>query len=281
MTAAADVARLTARNVPERYVVVRRTEETPDTATLTLEPTGRPIPSIAPGQFTMLYAPGIGEVPVSVSGTGPRLMLTQTIRSVGAVSRALSAKGPGKAIGVRGPFGSHWDLAGAEGDDLLLVAGGIGLAPLRTALLAALTERARYRRIIVLIGARSPQELLFWTELEDWRHSGAQVLVTVDRAAAGWTGNVGLVTQLIDRAALDPSRTTALVCGPEVMIRISAWELAARGVADSRIQVSLERNMRCGVGECGHCQLGPVLLCRDGPVLSYQVAAPLLAIGEL
>jgi anaerobic sulfite reductase subunit B len=272
---------VTAPALPARYRVAGRQDETYDTVSLDLRPVDQPIPAHRPGQFTMLYAPGIGEVPVSISGTGDAQALVQTVRAVGAVTHALCAAGPGQLIGVRGPYGTGWDLASAVGGDLLVVAGGIGLAPLRGALRAAMKRRGRYRRIVVLIGARSPEELVFGDELDRWRDAGAEVHVTVDRAEAGWTGHVGVVTQLIDRAAIDAGVSTALVCGPEVMMRLTARELLARGVPAGRIQVSLERNMRCGVAECGHCQLGPLLLCRDGPVVSYQMAAPLLAIREL
>jgi NAD(P)H-flavin reductase len=172
-------------------------------------------------------------------------------------------------------------VASAAGGDLLIVAGGIGLAPLRGALLAALEHRERYRRVVVLAGARSPEELVFGRELDGWRGGGAEVEVTVDQAAAGWGGHVGVVTQLIGQASVDPAQTTALVCGPEVMMRLTARALRALGVPAAGIRVSLERNMRCGVAECGHCQLGPLLLCRDGPVISYEAARPLLAIREL
>jgi anaerobic sulfite reductase subunit B len=267
--------------LPARYQVVECQDETPDTVTLCLRPIDQPIPEYRPGQFTMLYAPGIGEVPISISGTGPGLRLVQTVRAVGAVTRALCACTPGRVIGVRGPYGTGWDVASAAGGDLLIVAGGIGLAPLRGALLAALGHRQRYRRVVVLVGARSPGELVFARELDEWRYGGAEIAVTVDQAAAGWTGHVGVVTQLIGRADLDAARTTALICGPEVMMRVTARELRALGISASHIRVSLERNMRCGVAECGHCQLGPLLLCRDGPVISYEAALPLLAIREL
>lgn len=272
---------MTAQALPARYRIAARQEETHDTVTLDLRPVDQPIPAHQPGQFTMLYAPGIGEVPVSISGTGPDLGLMQTVRAVGAVTRALCAAGQGHLIGVRGPYGTHWDVPSAACGDLLLVAGGIGLAPLRGALLAALAMGDQRRRVMLLIGARSPDELVFADQLAEWRRAGAETEVTVDRAAAGWTGHVGVVTQLIDRTDIDPARTTALICGPEVMMRLTARALLARGVPAGRIRLSLERNMRCGVAECGHCQLGPLLLCRDGPVVSYQVAAPLLAIREL
>ena len=270
-----------APSLPLRYRVAGRLAETHDTVTLDLRPVDQPIPPHQPGQFTMLYALGIGEVPVSISGTGPGFGLVHTVRAVGAVTRALCACAPGRVIGVRGPYGTNWDVASAAGGDLLIVAGGIGLAPLRGALLAALGQRDRYRRVVVLIGARSPQDLVFVRDLGEWRRRGAEVELTVDRAAADWAGHVGVVTQLLRHALADPVNTTALVCGPEIMMRLTARELLALGVPAAQVRLSLERNMRCGVAECGHCQLGPLLLCRDGPVVSYPAAAPLLAIREL
>lgn len=272
---------MTAPALPARYRVTSRQAETHDTVTLFLEPVDPPIPAHEPGQFTMLYAPGIGEVPISVSGTTPGDGLVQTIRAVGTVTRALCAAPPGRLVGVRGPYGTHWDVPTSPGEDLLIVAGGIGLAPLREALLRGLARRDRTRRVIVLIGARSPDELVFASEIDGWRRAGAEVHVTVDRALAGWSGHVGVVTQLIGPAGIDPAATVALICGPEIMMRLTAQELLARGLPSGRIHVSLERNMRCGVAECGHCQLGPLLLCRDGPVVSYQAAEPLLTIEEL
>jgi anaerobic sulfite reductase subunit B len=264
---------------PAGYVVAARRQETPDTVTLMLRPAGEPIEPPRPGQFTMLYAFGVGEVPVSVSGIGSG-GLVQTIRAVGAVTRALCAAKPGDMIGVRGPFGTDWRVSAAGGRDVLIVAGGIGLAPLRPVLLAALAERGR-GRVVLLVGARSPGELLFPRELKTWRRRGADVRVTVDRGDAAWDGRVGLVTGLIPDAVADPARTAAFVCGPEIMMRLSAQALADAGVPAGEIRVSLERNMRCGVALCGHCQLGPLLVCRDGPVVSYAEAAPLLAIREL
>jgi anaerobic sulfite reductase subunit B len=266
---------------PARYRVAARAAETHDTVTLQLEPVDEPIAPHRPGQFTMMYAFGIGEVPISISGEPARTGLVQTIRSVGAVTRALCASGPGELIGVRGPYGTEWGIADAAGQDLIVVAGGIGLAPLRGAVLTALATRERYQRVVVLIGARAPDELVFADELRTWQERGADVRVTVDRAAAGWSGHVGVVTQLIDRADIDPAATLALVCGPEVMMRLTARALCDLGIASSRVRVSLERNMRCGTAECGHCQLGPLLLCRDGPVVSYEQAAPLLSVREL
>ena len=267
---------------PSRYLVAARIRETYDTVTLLLRPVDDPIQVPRPGQFTMLYAWGVGEVPVSVSGIGeaPGQVLVQTIRAVGAVTRALCAATPGDMIGVRGPFGTDWGVSGVAGRDMLIVAGGIGLAPLRPVVLAALADRAP-GRVALLAGARSPADLVFTRELEVWRRRGADVRVTVDHGDADWDGRVGLVTGLIHDAIADPAATTAFVCGPEIMTRLTGQALVDAGIPARDIRVSLERNMRCGVALCGHCQLGPLLVCRDGPVVSYAEAAPLLAIREL
>lgn len=271
---------MTGQFIPSRYRVTARHAETRDTVTLAMEPVDEPIPTCQPGQFTMLYAYGVGEVPVSVSGIG-EVTLVQTLRAVGAVTGMLCAAEPGRLLGVRGPYGTDWGLAGAAGRDVVVVAGGIGLAPLRPVLLAALADRERYGRIVLLAGARTPADLIFGAEFDIWRQRGVDVQVSVDQPAQGWTGHVGFVSQLIGRADFDPARAAAFVCGPEVMMRLSAQALLQRGMAPGDIRLSLERNMRCGVGVCGHCQLGPLLLCRDGPVVSYQRAARLLKVKEL
>jgi len=267
--------------VPAPYRVVDRREETYDTVTLTMEPVAAPISPFRPGQFTMLYAFGVGEVPISISGSAGGGTLVQTLRAVGAVTRALCDASPGATVGVRGPFGTDWDVVDAAGQDLVIVAGGIGLAPLRPAVLAALADRARYRRVVLLVGARSPQDLLFQDQLAGWRARGADVAIIVDQADAGWKGDVGLVTKLVDHADFDAAGCAAFVCGPEVMMRFTARSLRRRGVPADQIRVSLERDMKCGVGLCGHCQLGPLLVCRDGPVRRYHEIADLLVVKEL
>ncbi|TVT48418.1 oxidoreductase [Amycolatopsis rhizosphaerae] len=264
--------------VPLPYRVIGRAADTADTATLVLEPEGEALPPFEPGQFAMVYAFGVGDIPVSVSAIDG-VRLTHTVRAVGAISRAVHALRPGDGVGVRGPFGTGWRLP--AGGDLLVVAGGLGLAPLRPVVRAALAAPGRHRRLSVLIGSRSPSDLLYGEESGQWRAAGARVLVTVDRPEPRWTGEVGVVTGLLDRVAFEPRRSAALVCGPEVMIRAIARELLVRGLGPERIQVSLERTMHCGTGHCGHCQLGPLLLCRDGPVVPWSEAGPLLAVREL
>lgn len=270
--------------LPVPYRVADRTVETHDSVTVLLEPVATPIALFRPGQFTMLYRPGVGEIAISISGdpTARDGLLSQTIRDVGAVSRALHQAGPGDLIGVRGPYGVGWDVDSAVGRDLLIVAGGVGLAPLRPVVLDALARRPSFGRITLIAGARSNAEFLFGDQLDRWRATaGLDVELTIDRPSPGWSGLVGFVTEPLARVPLDPQRTTAFLCGPEPMMRFCAAGLLGRGMAPGDIRVSLERDMKCGVGLCGHCQLGPLLVCRDGPVLDYARAQPLLTVREL
>ena len=269
--------------LPEPYRVVRRHRETADTWTLELEPaTGGKAFSFAPGQFTMVYAFGAGEVPISLSGDPARPeRLVHTVRIAGATTRAICTLDRGGALGIRGPYGTAWPVDRAAGGDLVLAAGGIGLAPLRPALYAALARREGLGRVVLLYGGRSPDQLLYGQELERWREAGVDVHVTVDRAGRGWRGPVGVVTTLIERAGFDPERTTALVCGPEVMMRFAAAGFVRAGVGAERVYLSMERNMKCALGQCGRCQLGPVFVCGDGPVFRYSEIEPLLAVPEL
>jgi anaerobic sulfite reductase subunit B len=266
--------------VPARYRVVGREQETADTVTIALEPIDARIEEPEPGQFTMLYAFGVGEAPISVSGC-PRLegTLRHTIRGVGATTRALCRLEAGSVVGVRGPFGAGWGVQGAKGSDVLILGGGIGLAPLRPVVRELFEDRGRFERVAVLIGARTPADLLFATEIETWRsRSDAHVAVTVDAAPRGWGGHVGLITTLINRLPITMTHATVFLCGPEVMIRVVARKLIDAGVDAERIYVSLERNMHCAVRQCGHCQLGPLFVCADGPVVSWATAEPLLAV---
>ncbi len=259
--------------IPIPYRVRRVHRETKDTFTLELTPDSKTaIGPFEPGQFNMLYAFGIGEAPISVSGDpGESGSLVHTVRAVGAVTQALCEAGRGDMLGVRGPFGTSWPVEAALGGDVLLVAGGLGLAPLRPALYAVLRKRSAYQRVALVYGARTPDDLLYRQELERWRsHLDLRIEVTVDTGGIGWMGHVGVVTSLIGPVELDPDRTTAMVCGPEIMMRFTVLELLKQGVSEDRIFISLERNMKCGVGMCGHCQLGPFITCRDGPVLSHS-----------
>lgn len=270
--------------VPVPHRVVGRTQETADTWTLELEPTnGSSEPAdFAPGQFNMLYAFGAGEVPISISGApggdGP---IIHTVRDVGAVTRAICGAREGEMVGVRGPFGSAWPLAEAEGRDLVIVAGGLGLAPLRSAVLATLEEPERFSAAFLLYGGREPAQLLYREEIGRWASAGLPTALTVDSGGSGWAGEVGVVTKLIERAAFDPRRAVAMVCGPEAMMRFAARALRVRGVSSDRIHLSLERNMKCAITHCGRCQFGPTFVCREGPVFRLSEVERLIAIREL
>jgi NAD(P)H-flavin reductase len=259
---------------PSPHRVVERRPEAPGVATLTVEATAEPLAVPMPGQFHMVWAGGVGEAPISVSRIGSRVH-EFTIAEVGAVTTALVAMDVGDVVGLRGPFGTSWPVDPDDDRDLLVVAGGLGLAPVRPVVDAAV---AAARRTSVVIGARSPEELLFDSDRRRWAEAGLEVHVTVDRPTPAWVGEVGLVTAPLGRAVAQPTATTAVVCGPEVMMRVTAERLEELGLARESISVSLERNMQCGLGQCGRCQLGPVLVCRDGPVLPWTRAEPLLEV---
>lgn len=266
--------------VPRLFRLADRRQDTADTFTMMLEPTDDVVLEFIPGQFTMLSAFGVGEVPISVSSAADD-PLQHTIRDVGAVTHALSNTPVGSVVGIRRPYGTGWDVADGEGGDVVLVAGGIGLAPLRPAVLEVLRHRQRYGRVVLLYGTRSPQDVLYTDELRRWDNLGVEVLVTVDYGTPEWMGRVGLVTTLIKRAGFDPRATLALICGPEVMMRFTAAALIERGVRPENVRVSLERNMRCGVGLCGHCQYRELFVCLDGPVLPFSQVTGLLGTREL
>ena len=270
--------------LPVPYRIYRVRKETSDTFTCELRQASEGSGLFfAPGQFNMLYVFGVGEIPISISGDPGRTgTLVHTTRAVGTVTKAMSRLRRGDCLGVRGPFGSRWPVEAARSNDVVLVAGGIGLAPLRPALYQILGQRERYGKVVLLYGARTPEDLLYRQELDQWRaRSDLEVYVTVDRATSRWQGNVGVVTRMVPRAPFDPMNTVALVCGPEVMMRFTILELQKRGVSDEQIFVSLERNMKCAVGFCGHCQFGSEFVCKDGPVFRYSRVKRWLGMWEI
>jgi NAD(P)H-flavin reductase len=270
--------------LPVLFRVRRRVRETADTVTLHLEPPGGRFP-FHPGQFNMIAALGAGEVPISVSGSAEaNEVLQHTIRGVGAATRRLVALRAGDWATVRGPFGHGWPLAQESERDVVVVTGGLGLAPLRSAILHILAYRERFGRVLVLCGARTPRDVLYLRELERWRgRFDLEVRLAVDRAEADWRGNVGVVTTLFHEVdqLLDTPNAIALMCGPEVMMRFAVRDLRKRGLQDENIYLSLERNMKCGVGHCGHCQYGPYFLCKDGPVFAYRQIRFLFDVREM
>jgi NAD(P)H-flavin reductase len=269
--------------VPEPYRVGRVSRELSDVVTLRLDPLAGTRPAFEPGQFNMLYAFGVGEIAVSVSGdpASPGGYI-HTVRDVGAVSGAIARLKAGGMVGVRGPYGTAWPAQAAEGSDVVIVAGGLGLAPLRPAIHQVLAHRERYGRVVLLYGARGPRDILFRNEIEKWRRRlDVDLMVTVDHADPSWHGDVGAVPKLIPRASFDPLNTIAMVCGPEVMMRFTAFALRDAGLPLERIYLSMERNMKCAIGLCGHCQFGPTFICKDGPVMRYDRIADLLSVREI
>ncbi|MGM0577660.1 MAG: FAD/NAD(P)-binding protein [Myxococcota bacterium] len=274
---------------PRPYRVVQARDEVPEVRTLVLEPAdGEPALQAAPGQFAMVYAFGVGEIPLSFSRTDVPGAVVHTIRAVGSVSRALAGLGEGDVVGVRGPFGSAWPLEAAEGRDVVLAAGGLGLAPLRPAILHVLEHRDRYRGVAVLGGARDPETMLYVDALEAWEARGdVEVHLTVDSVYRSstedlsWVDDVGVVTNMIPRIGFDLAGAAAFVCGPEVMMRFTVARLQERGLPADRAWLSMERNMECALGHCGHCQLGPHFVCTDGPVLPWERLARLVTVAEV
>jgi NAD(P)H-flavin reductase len=270
--------------LPWPFQISRVKHETEDTFTIELHPLGDLEEfTFLPGQFNMIYVFGVGEIPISISGdpANPRT-LVHTTRAVGSVTKAMDKMRRGDILGIRGPYGTPWPIEHANGQDVVFVAGGIGLAPLRPALYEVVAQRERYGKVVLLYGTRTPSDVLFRQELENWRaRFDLEIYVTVDRAMSGWRGNVGVVTNLISRAPFDPRNTMAFVCGPEVMMRFTTMELHKRGVDNDHIFVSMERNMKCAIGLCGHCQFGSVFVCKDGPVFRYSQIKDMLVKWEI
>ena len=270
--------------LPQPYSVRQVAKETPDTFTVRLEPEN-PVngSTFQPGQFSMLWVFGVGELPISISGDpGLHDRLIYTVRSVGQTTHALVNREVGDGVGVRGPFGAGWPVEAARGRDVIVVAGGIGLAPLRPMIYHVLQHRKDYGRLVILYGGRSPRDLLYRKELATWaRNHETQVLVTVDYGGLNWRGHVGVVTTLLKYSRLQPASAVAMVCGPEIMMRFVARELEMHGLSCDDIYLSMERNMKCAVGFCGHCQYGPHFICKDGPIFRYQKIRKLLEQYEL
>ncbi|TKD03332.1 FAD/NAD(P)-binding protein [Polyangium fumosum] len=269
--------------LPEPLRIARAKRETHGVFTFELDVSARGGFPFLPGQFNMLYPFGAGESAISISSDPHQPdRLEHTIRAVGAVTRAIERLGRGDVVGVRGPFGSAWPIREAEGRDLVVIAGGIGLAPLRPVVYHALRRREAFGKVALLYGTRTPDDILYRKEIERWRgRLDVEVEVTVDTAGSDWRGNTGVVTKLISRAAFDPGRAFAMICGPEIMMRFCARELERLGVSLDRIWITMERNMRCGTGLCGHCQFGPSFVCKDGPVYRYDRVQDLLLVREV
>lgn len=233
------------------------------------------------GQFNMMYLPGYGEAAISISSDpAERGTIGHTVRFVGNVTKAISQLRPGQVVGLRGPFGKPWPIRQLEGKDLFIACGGIGLPPLRPVLYHVMQNRSKFGKVTLLYGARTPNELMYTAEYEAWKQADIAVEVTVDRGDSGWTGRVGVVPMWFYQFRIDPKNSAVLTCGPEIMIRYVIFEAMARRVPLDQIYVSLERNMKCGQGSCGHCQVGPYFVCKDGPVFPFTMLQPYFNVEE-
>lgn len=262
--------------VPTKAKIEKVKKETSDTKTYTIRPLEGGKWNFKPGQYNMVSLTGFGEAPISISSSPYREeTFDHTIRAVGSITNYINACKPGTEIGIRGPLGNAWPLEEARGKNVLIVAGGIGLAPLRGAIMQFFHDREDYGKIQILYGARTPGDMLFTDEFDEWRKQpDTEFHLTVDAVPEGesWNHNVGVVTTLYEVAQLNPENTIAMVCGPEIMMRFACRGLEKKGFYSPQIFLSMERRMKCGVGKCGHCQLGSKFVCKDGPVFSYDEA---------
>lgn len=270
--------------IPKWAEIIKIEDEAPQVKTFWLKFVDQEVQetyTFRAGQFNKLTVPGYGEAAISISSdvTEPELV-GHTIRMAGNVTNAINRVQVGGVIGVRGPFGSHWPIETMKGKNVYIAAGGIGLPPLRPVIYHIMKNREDFGEVVLLYGARTPKDLQFQDEYETWREAGIQVMITVDQADEHWTGQVGVVPMLFYRLRMDPENSIALTCGPEIMIHFVVYEAIARRIPKDQIFVSLEKNMACGFGSCGHCQLGPYFVCKDGPVFSYEQVGPYLEVED-
>ena len=266
---------------PKVFHVLSNVQNTHDIFTLELTAPDESPFEFLPGQCNMLYLFGHGEIPLSIcSHPDTKEKLQHTIKAIGPVTEGLGKLKKGDAVGVRGPFGTSWPL-NEKVKDILFIGGGVALPPLRTAMYHFIKQRSKYEHVTFLYGARTPQDILFKSELEGWREHGIDVEISVDRGDDSWKGPVCVVTKLINSHVYNPESTLVFLCGPEIMMHFAIKELEAKQVSEGNIYLSMERNMQCGVGFCGHCQFGPYFICKDGPIFPYTKVKKWLTIKEL
>jgi NAD(P)H-flavin reductase len=269
--------------LPREAEVVERVQESGTIFTLRLrftDPAQHAAYRFAPGQFNMLYLYGVGEIPISiVSDPEDEHLFDHTIRELGRVTRGFAQLKAGDRIGVRGPYGHGWPLRQAERQDVVIITGGLGCAPVVSVINYVMRRRSRFGRLTIMQGVKHTGDLIWRSRYEEWaRVPNTRVLVAADVGAPLWPWHVGRVTELFDQIAIDPLRTTAMLCGPEVMMQVAAQQLLARAMPEGSIWLSMERSMHCGVGLCGHCQLGGLFLCKDGPIFHYGAVKTLLGV---
>ena len=261
--------------------IVEKIRETQDIYTFRLrltDATVRKAFRFSGGQFNMVYAFGVGEAAVSiVSDPEEPELLDHTIRIVGRVTGAIGRLGPGDLLGIRGPYGRGWPLDSARGKDVVIVTGGLGCAPVVGAVECIFRRRAAYGAVKILHGVKAPDDLIYRKRFNSWRRQpDTEVYLSSDQPHKSWRYHVGVVTELFEAVVLNPERSVVMMCGPEIMMRVGIPILVRRGIPETAIYVSLERHMECGIGLCGHCQMGPFFICKDGPVMRYDTIAPLL-----
>jgi sulfhydrogenase subunit gamma (sulfur reductase) len=271
---------------PYEAQVMERIQESPSIFTLRLRLTDAQAHAayrFTPGQFNMLSLFGVGEVPISiVSDPQDDQLFDHTIRAVGRVSNGLAALKSGDRLGIRGPYGRGWPLATAEGKDVVIITGGLGCAPTIAVINYILRRRVRYGRLILIQGVKHSNDLIWAPRYAAWaREPDTQVLIAANVAGPLWPWHVGRVTEVFDRAAIDPARSIAMLCGPEGMMLAGIEHLRGRGMAADALWLSMERSMHCALGHCGHCQFGDKFVCQDGPVFCYADIQQQLSVRGL
>lgn len=269
--------------LPMEAEVVERVQETPSLFTLRLrfcDPDINAAYHSVPGQFNMLYLYGVGEVPISiVSDPGRDTLLDHTIRAVGRVTDGLAKLQPGDRLGIRGPYGRGWPLEMAKDKDVVILTGGLGCAPVVSAIKHVIHHRGDYGRLVIMQGVKHSDDLIWREQYEAWsKQANTQVLLAADIAGNNWPWMVGRVTGLLEQAEFDKTNCTVMMCGPEIMMKFSIQELLQREIPEQNIWVTMERNMQCAIGHCGHCQFGGAFVCKDGPVFSYPEIKPLFGV---
>lgn len=264
--------------LPNAATIVRRTQESPSIFTFDTAFVDSAVEfRFQPGQFNMVYLYGVGEVPISISSDPANTAyISHTIRKVGRVTNALDCLHEGDIIGIRGPYGKGWPLDEAKGKDVLIITGGLGCAPTVAVIKYILARRKQYGHLKILQGVKHSEDFIYRQAYQKWQQApNTEVHIAADKANAQWSWAVGYVTDLIDSLTLRPEQTIVMMCGPEMMMHTAVNVLSTKGIEENQIYLSMERNMECGIGLCGHCQYGGLFLCKDGPVFSYPQVKPL------
>ncbi len=262
--------------LPKQAEILSVKKETADTSRFRMkfvDPADREAFEYQPGQFVEISVMGAGEVPISITSSPliDKGYFELCIRDTGKVTREIHKLGEGDIVGIRGPYGNSFDIKSMQGKEVLFVVGGLGLAPLRPVINGVVASRDEYKGVKILYGARTPGDMLFNEDLDEWsKIDGVEVLTTVDRADDSWKGNVGVVPKLFEKTEIEPKKTVAVICGPGIMIKFVMKDLLGMGFKEKDIWLTMERHMKCGIGKCGHCNIGTKYVCIDGPVFTFD-----------